>query len=168
MLFRSWRTTSKLYEAAVTAYVVNFKDRLLGVTQGSGIQGNPTVLSNVGGVRTQGLEAALSLRLMPGVSWYNSLSLSNSTYRDDVVSKNASNQTTTVATSGKHVVDAPDQMVKSILSYDDGQCFGNFGADYMSKRYYSYLNDASVNGRVLFNLSAGLRTKQLEIGRAHV
>ena len=35
--------------------------------QGSGIQGNPTVLSNVGGVRTKGLEAALSLRLMPGV-----------------------------------------------------------------------------------------------------
>lgn len=158
-----WRTTSKLYEAAVTAYVVDFKDRLLGVTQGSGIQGNPTVLSNVGGVRTKGLEGALSLRLMPGVSWYNSLSLSRSTYQDDVVSKNASNQTTTVATAGKHVVDAPDQMVKSILSYDDGQCFGNLGVDYMSKRYFSYLNDAAVPGRTLVNLSGGVRTKSLGV-----
>ena len=156
-----WRTSSKLYEAAVTAYLVNFKDRLLGVTQGSGIQGNPTVLSNVGGVRTKGVEGALSLRLMPGVSWYNSLSLSNSTYRGDVVSKDANNQTTTVATAGKHIVDAPDTMLKSILSYDDGQWFGNFGADYMSKRYYSYLNDAAVSGRTLFNLSGGLRTKAL-------
>ena len=156
-----WRTSSKLYEAALTAYIVDFKDRLLGVTQGAGIQGNPTVLSNVGGVRTKGLEAALSLRLMPGVSWYNSLSLSNSTYQDNVVSKDANNQTTTVATAGKHVVDAPDQMVKSILSYEDGQWFGNFGADYMSKRYYSYLNDASVAGRTLFNISGGLRTKSL-------
>ncbi len=156
-----WRTTSKLYEAAVTAYLVNFKDRLLGVTQGSGIQGNPTVLSNVGGVRTKGLEAALSLRLMPGISWYNSLSLSRSTYQDNVVTKDANNQTTTVAIAGKHVVDAPDQMVKSILSYDDGSWFGNLGADYMSKRYYSYLNDASVDGRVLFNLSGGLRAKGL-------
>jgi iron complex outermembrane recepter protein len=156
-----WRTSSKLYEAAVTAYLVNFKDRLLGVTQGSGIQGNPTVLSNVGGVRTKGLEVALSLRLMPGVSWYNSLSLSNSTYQDNVTSKDANNNTVTVATAGKHVVDAPDQMVKSILSYDDGHWFGNFGADYMSKRYYSYLNDASVSGRTLFNLSGGLRTKSL-------
>jgi iron complex outermembrane receptor protein len=156
-----WRTSSKLYEAAVTAYLVNFKDRLLGVTQGSGIQGNPTVLSNVGGVRTKGVEGALSLRLMPGVSWYNSLSLSNSTYQDNVVSKDANNQTTKVATAGKHVVDAPDQMLKSILSYDDGQWFGNFGADYMSKRYFSYLNDASVPGRTLFNLSGGLRTKSL-------
>ncbi len=156
-----WRTNSKLYEAAVTAYLVNFKDRLLGVTQGSGIQGNPTVLSNVGGVRTTGLEAALSLRLMPGVSWYNSLSLSNSTYRDNVSSTDDKGVTTTVATSGKHVVDAPDQMVKSILSYDDGQWFANFGADYMSKRYFSYLNDAAVSGRTLFNLSGGLRTKAL-------
>ena len=156
-----WRTSSKLYQAAVTAYLVNFKDRLLGVTQGSGIQGNPTVLSNVGGVRTKGVEGALSLRLMPGVSWYNSLSLSNSTYRDDVVSKDANNQTTTVATAGKHVVDAPDTMLKSILSYDDGQWFGNVGMDYMSKRYFSYLNDASVAGRTLFNLSGGLRTKSL-------
>jgi iron complex outermembrane receptor protein len=156
-----WRTTAKLYEAAVTAYMVDFKDRLLGVTQGSGIQGNPTVLSNVGGVRTKGLEAALSLRLMPGVSWYNSLSLSNSTYRDDVVSKDANNNTVTVATAGKHVVDAPDTMLKSILSYDDGHWFGNFGMDYMSKRYYSYLNDAAVSGRTLFNLSGGLRTKSL-------
>lgn len=156
-----WRTSSKLYEAAVTGYLVDFKDRLLGVTQGSGIQGNPTVLSNVGGVRTKGLEVALSLRLMPGVSWYNSLSLSNSTYQDNVTSKDASNNTVTVATAGKHVVDAPDQMVKSILSYDDGSWFGNIGADYMSKRYYSYLNDASVAGRVLLNLSGGLRTKSL-------
>jgi len=156
-----WRTTAKLYEAAVTAYVVDFKDRLLGVTQGSGIQGNPTVLSNVGGVRTKGLEGALSLRLMPGVSWYNSLSLSNSTYRDNVVSKDANNNTVTVATAGKHVVDAPDTMLKSILSYDDGQWFGNLGADYMSKRYFSYLNDAAVSGRTLVNVSGGLRTKSL-------
>ncbi len=156
-----WRTNSKLYEAAVTAYLVNFRDRLLGVTQGSGIQGNPTVLSNVGGVRTKGLEAALSLRLMPGVSWYNSVSLSNSTYRNDVANVDANGVTTSVAISGKHVVDAPDQMVKSILSYDDGQWFGNFGMDYMSKRYFSYLNDAAVGGRTLFNISGGLRAKSL-------
>ncbi|MCE4553829.1 TonB-dependent receptor domain-containing protein [Roseateles cellulosilyticus] len=156
-----WRTSAKLYEAAITAYFVDFKDRLLGVTQGSGIQGNPTVLSNVGGVRTKGLEAALSLRLMPGVSWYNSLSLSNSTYRDNVTNTDDKGKTTTIAIAGKHVVDAPDTMLKSILSYDDGQWFGNLGADYMAKRYYSYLNDASVNGRTLLNVSGGLRTKSL-------
>lgn len=156
-----WRTQSRYYEGNLTAYVVNFKDRLLGVTQGAGIQGNPTVLSNVGGVRTRGVEAALSFRLAPGFSWYNSLSLSKSTYRDDVVNKDADNKDVIVATRGKHVVDAPDTMLKSILAYDKGAFFGSLGLDYMSKRYYTYLNDGSVDGRTLLNLSAGCRSKSL-------
>jgi iron complex outermembrane receptor protein len=151
-----WRTASKLYEGTLTMYAVNFHDRLLGVAAGSGIQGNPTILANVGGVRTYGLEASLSLRLMPGVTWYNSLSESHSTYQDDVVSDGV-----TVATKGKHVVDAPDTMLKSILGYDDGALFGHFGMDYMSKRFYSYTNDASVGGRTVFNLGAGYRVKNL-------
>ncbi|MDT9001136.1 TonB-dependent receptor [Paucibacter sp. APW11] len=151
-----WRTQGKLYEGALTAYVVNFKDRLLGVQVGSGIQGNPTVLSNVGGVRTLGLEGALSFRLAPGFSWYNSLSLTNSTYRNDVVSNGVA-----VATSGKHVTDAPNTMLKSIFSYDQGSLFGSAGMDFMSKRYYTYLNDGSVPSRTLFNVSGGWRLKNI-------
>jgi iron complex outermembrane recepter protein len=152
-----WRTTSKLYEGTLTAYLVNFHNRLLGVAAGSGIQGNPTVLSNVGDVRSYGLEASLSLRLAPGLSWYNSLSQASSTYRQDVVSDGV-----TVATAGKHVADAPDTMLKSIINYDNGQLFGSLGMDHMSKRYYSYTNDASVPGRTLFNLNAGLRLKDVK------
>ena len=151
-----WRTQQSGYEGSVTAYVVNFRNRLLGVQQGAGIVGNPTVLSNVGGVRTLGLEAALSVRLAPGLSWYNSVSQSRSTYRNDVLSNGV-----TIATSGKRVVDAPDSMIKSILGYDNGRLFGNIGLDYMSKRYYTYLNDGSVPSRTLFNLSGGYRTKSL-------
>lgn len=153
-----WRTHAALYEGSLTAYLVNFHDRLLGVQQGSGIQGNPTVLSNVGGVRSYGLEAALSLRLMKGVSWFNSLSESSSKYRNDVVSNGV-----TVDTQGKHVVDAPNTMFKSILGYDDGSLFGDLGVDYMSKRYYSYLNDASVSSRTLLNASAGYRLPSIGV-----
>jgi len=155
-----WRTQGKLYQGSLTAYLVNFHDRLLAVQQGAGIVGNPAVLSNVGGVRSTGLEAALSLRLAPGVTWYNSLSLSSSTYRNDVVSNNGTTNVT-VATSGKHVVDSPDTMFKSILGYDNGTLFGSVGVDYMSKRYYTYLNDGSVEARTLFNLSGGYRAKSL-------
>jgi len=147
-----WRTHARLYEATLAAYLVNFHDRLLGVQQGAGIQGNPTVLSNVGGVRSYGLEAALSMRLMPGLSWTNSLSESRSTYLDNVVSNGV-----TVDTSGKHVVDAPNTMLKSILGYDNGSLYGDLGGDFMSKRYYSYTNDASVPSRVLMTASAGYR-----------
>ncbi|MDE2092222.1 MAG: TonB-dependent receptor [Burkholderiales bacterium] len=151
-----WRTQGSGYQGSLTAYIVSFHDRLLGVQQGAGIVGNPTVLSNVGGVRTLGLEAALSVRLAPGLSWYNSLSQGRSTYRNDVVSNGV-----TYATAGKRVTDAPDSMVKSILGYDNGRLFGNVGLDYMSKRYYTYLNDGSVPSRTLFNLSGGYRTRSL-------
>lgn len=151
-----WRTHGKGYQATVTAYMVNFSDRLLGVQKGAGIQGNPTVLSNVGGVKSTGLEAAISLRLSPSVNWFNSISQSTSTYQDNVVSDGIS-----VATAGKHVVDAPDSILKSTLGYDDGQLFGNIGVDYMSQRYYTYLNDNAVGARTLLNLSAGYRMKSV-------
>jgi iron complex outermembrane receptor protein len=147
-----WRTHHPLYEATLAAYLVNFHNRLLAVQPGTGIQGDPVVLSNVGGVRSYGLEAALSLRLMPGVTWTNSFSESRSTYRVDVVSAGV-----TIDTAGKHVVDAPDTMLKSILGYDNGSLFGDLGADFMAKRYYSYTDDASVPSRVLLNASAGYR-----------
>ena len=151
-----WRTHGSGYQGSLTVYLVNFHDRLLGVQAGAGIVGAPTVLSNVGGVRSTGVEGALSTRLTSTVNWFNSLSLSNSTYRDNVVSGG-----NLIAISGKHVVDAPDTMLKSILAYDDGRFSGNFGVDYMSKRYFSYLNDASVPSRTLFNLSVGYRSKSL-------
>jgi len=147
-----WRTHHALYEATLAAYLVNFHDRLLAVQQGAGIVGNPVVLSNVGGVRSYGLEASLSFRLQPGLTWTNSLSESRSTYQDDVVSNNLP-----INTKGKHVVDAPDTMLKSILGYDNGSLFGDLGADFMSTRYYSYTNDASVPSRLLMNASAGYR-----------
>lgn len=155
-----WRTSGRGYEGSVSAYLVNFKDRLLSVQQGTGIQGNPVVLSNVGDVRATGVEAALSFRLASALTWYNSVSLSKSTYRDDVVSG-----TTTVAIRGKRVADAPDTMIKSQLGYDDGALFGTIGVDYMSKRYYSYTNDASVPDRTLVNVSAGYKLKNVSMLR---
>ncbi len=152
-----WRRTERAVQAAVTAYWVDFRDRLLGVTQGSAILGNPTVLANVGGVRSVGLEGTLSLRLRPGWSWYSSLSLGRSTYRDDVRSVDANNQPSTVPIAGKDVVDAPRTLFKSIVSFDDGRWFGEAGVDFVSRRSYSYLNDAWVPSRTLLNLSAGLR-----------
>ncbi|WP_431259469.1 TonB-dependent receptor [Roseateles chitinivorans] len=155
-----WRTSGRGYEGSVSAYLVNFKDRLLGVQPGSGIQGAALILANVGDVRATGLEAALSFRLAPTLSWYNSVSLSKSTYRDDVVINGA-----LTATRGKRVADAPDTMVKSQLTYDDGALFGTLGVDYMSKRYYSYTNDASVPDRTLVNLSAGYKLKNVSMLR---
>lgn len=51
---------SNTVEGLVALFNVDFQDRLLGITQGAGIVGNPSVLANVGGVTTSGLQAALT------------------------------------------------------------------------------------------------------------
>ena len=62
-----------------------------------------------------------------------------------------------LAEKRRYVVDTPQNMVKGELVYDDSRFFGRVGADYMSKRYFTYLNDQSVDGRVLVDASIGYR-----------
>jgi iron complex outermembrane receptor protein len=147
-----WRLNQRNLEAVVAGYWVDFKDRLLAIQQGSGIVGNPSVLANVGRAQLVGLEASASLKLAGGWSWYNGLSLNKSQYKD-----NYSSNGTTYYTAGKTIVDSPQAMLKSVLSYDSGSLFANAGLDAQGKRYYTYLNDASVGGRALVNGSVGWR-----------
>jgi iron complex outermembrane receptor protein len=147
-----WRLNNRDVEAVVSAYVVQFKDRLLAVQQGPGIVGNPAVLGNVGNAQLVGLEASASLRLGSGISWYNGLSLNQSQYKSDYTSNGV-----TYATNGKTIVDTPSTMLKSVLSYDSTTVFANLGLDYMGKRYYTYLNQGEVEARTLFNASLGYR-----------
>ena len=58
---------------------------------------------------------------------------------------------------GKTVVDTPEHMAKGELVYDDSRVFARVGADYMSKRYFTYLNDQSVPGRALVDATIGYR-----------
>jgi iron complex outermembrane receptor protein len=161
-----YRFNGEGLQGVATAYWVDFKDRLLGYAPGSGIQGNPTVLQNVGKVRTKGAE--LGLRWLPAQnwSWYNSLSVNDSTYQDDVRDGTGA---VVVATSGKQVVDAPKLLVKSEFGYDDGQWLAKLALDHTGKRYFTYSNDlsvvgdgqGSVDGYTTLNLSTGYRFKGL-------
>jgi iron complex outermembrane recepter protein len=142
------RARSGAFSGLASVYYINFRDRLLGVTVGSGIQGNPVILQNVGGVRSFGLETAGEYRFGNGFSAYASYSYNESTYRDNVG---------TIALEGKTVVDTPKHLVKGELRYDSDVVFGRLGADYMSRRYFTYTNDQSVDGRVLADLTLGVR-----------
>ena len=62
-----------------------------------------------------------------------------------------------VATNGKTVVDTPEHMLKGELVYEQYGFTGRIGADYMSKRYFTYLDDESVAPRVLVDASIGYR-----------
>ncbi|MES2552605.1 MAG: TonB-dependent receptor, partial [Pseudomonadota bacterium] len=54
-----WRFRTDAIEGVVSAYHVQFDDRLLAIQQGSSIIGAFNALANVGGVTTKGLEAGI-------------------------------------------------------------------------------------------------------------
>jgi iron complex outermembrane receptor protein len=142
------------FQGSLAAYYVDFSNRLLALTNGAGIVGNPVTLQNVGDVRNYGVEATALYKLTPVFSLFASYAYNESEYRDDVLSATGAVVT---ATRGKTVVDTPKHMLKGEIVYDDGGITGRVGADYMSKRYFTYTNDESVPDRVLLDASIGYK-----------
>ena len=138
-------------QLSAVGYYIDFSNRLLSFSNGAGIAGNPATLNNVGGVHTYGAELSINYRLTRLLSAFGSYSYNHSKYQDDVLLATGA---VAVATAGKTVVDSPKHMLKGEVVYDDSQLFGRVGADYMSKRYFTYLDDESVPGRVLVDASA--------------
>lgn len=146
------RYNDNVFNGVIGVYYVNFRNRLLGVQTGAGIVGNPAILQNVGSVRSIGFEAAGDVRLGGGMTLFASYSYTGATYRDNVITPTA-----VIPTRGKDVVDTPKHLLRGEVAYDSDAFFGRVGANYMSKRYFNYLNDRSVPGRVLVDATMGYR-----------
>ncbi len=140
-----FRHTDNHLQAQASFFHVNFSNRLLAIQQGPGIAGNASILSNVGGVTTNGVDGAVTYRLNNGWSLYNALTYSSSTYDSDY---NAS-ATTIIHTGGKTVVDAPKFLYKNELNYSRKGFDAHIGSDFMGMRYFTYTDDNSVGGRFL-------------------
>ncbi|AUW58608.1 TonB-dependent receptor [Sphingobium sp. SCG-1] len=149
------RFRSGIFQGALAAYYVDFKDRILSVQVGAPIEGRPSELQNVGSVRSYGFEASGTVTLMQGLSATASYAYNDSTYRDNVLSG-----VTVIPTRGKTVVDSPKHIASGELAYDGEMFFGRVGASYMSRRYYTYTNDQSVNGRVIVDASVGIKAPE--------
>jgi iron complex outermembrane receptor protein len=148
---------SDTVEALVAVYHVDFDDRLLGITQGPGIVGNPSVLANVGSVKTNGIETAINWRPMTNVSWFTSLAWNDSEYDDDYTVRDGAGNPTVVPVGGKQVTDTPEILLKSQLAYDNGAFFLRADVNHTDERFYTYLNQGSVDAYTLLNLGAGYR-----------
>lgn len=155
-----WRVTRGSVNGVVTAYHVDFKDRLLGIPQCIGIVGCTGSVANVGDVQTDGIEAALSWQPMTHLTWFNSAAWNTSEYDDDYTFE-TEDGVTLVPTSGKQVVDAPEWLLRSELSYDNGAFFARLDASYTDERFYTYLNDASAKSYTLLNTGFGYRFSSL-------
>ena len=143
------RQVTDFYQASLAVYHVKFDNRLLVISQCSGIVGCPSAYANVGSVTSRGAELAVNVKLAPDLHWTNSLSYNRSRY-----DSNYMDGTTIVPTRGKTVVDSPEQLIASQLVWTPGAWDVRLSAHYTGKRYYTYTNDSSVPSYWLFNLEA--------------
>ena len=144
-----YRHTGNRFQAQASYFHVNFYNRLLAIQQGPGIVGAPSILSNVGGVTTNGVDGAITARLHEGWTFYNGVTFSKSSYDTNYNITNGAGTVTTIQTGGKIAVDAPEMLYKNELSYTKKGFDIHMSSDYMGKRYFTYTNDNSVGGRFL-------------------
>ena len=164
------RIKSGALSATLGAYLVNFRNRQLGVATGAGIVGNPVALQNVPGVRSKGIEAAATYHFGNGLNAYASYSYNDAKYLGDVIIPPAvlGGVPTIIRLRGKTAVDAPKSLAKAEIGYDHGAFFGRLGVDYLSKRFFTYTNDQSVPGRVLVDASLGYRFSLVGLRKAEI
>ena len=117
------------------------------------------MLANVGSVKTNGVEAALTWRPMNNLSWFTSVAWNDSEYADDYTATSSSGVPTVVPVSGKQVTDTPEMLVKSELAYDNGAFFARADVNFTDERFYTYLNEGSVDSYTLLNVGVGYRFK---------
>jgi iron complex outermembrane receptor protein len=161
-----FRSSLKVVSAQASYFHVNFSNRLLAFANGKGIQGNPSLLNNVGGVTTNGIDGAVTLRLGSQVTLYNGATWNKSTFDSNVTKADGTCLYTDasgncMSIKGKIMVDTPEGLYKTALDWHKSGAFANFGADYLSTRYFTYTNDGSVDGRFLTEIGAGYKREEL-------
>ncbi|MBB2203030.1 TonB-dependent receptor [Gluconacetobacter tumulisoli] len=143
-----YRYTDKLLDGSLSGYHVDFSNRLGALVSGS--QLNPqTIVTNLGGVTMNGMDAALTLRPLRGLSIFNSISYNHATYDNNITQ-----QGVVYATHGKQIVNYPKFMYKAGADYSFRRATFHIDAMYMGRREFSYTNDTSVPGYWLVNFGA--------------
>jgi len=139
------------FDGQINVYHVDFKDRLLQISPTSVITsiigGNLAVLTNVGSVKTNGIDFSGTLHFGRNFSLYNALSYNQSKYDDNYVSGKD-----TVFTAGKKVPGSPEWMDKFVATLTVADTEIQLSGDYVGKRYATYTNDLSVKSYFLTNL----------------
>jgi outer membrane receptor protein involved in Fe transport len=147
------------FDGQASFYHVDFSNRILNVAPYNFINPGPSILVNVGGVTTNGVDVAGTLNFGSHVHLYDAVSYNKSTY-----DSNYNSGTTTVggvstpvvvATGGKVVPGTPDWLNKTILSANFGPFEAQVNGDYIGKRFATYLNDISVKSTFVTGLEAG-------------
>lgn len=141
------------FDGQFSVYHVDFHDRQLAISSNpiiTSFAGGTTILSNVGDVKTDGVDLAGTFHFGRMFSFYDAVSYNRSRYQDSYYSG-----TKLIPTAGKIVPNTPQWMNKFIASAKLGGSADveiQLSGDYVGKRYATYTNDLDVAGTFLAGL----------------
>lgn len=141
-------------EGQINYYHVDFSDRLFNVATANFINPNPSILVNVGGVATEGVDMAMTLNFGDKIQFYNAVSYNDPRYQDNYDSAGPTGANVTVPIAGRAVPLMPDWLEKFIISFTDGGFEAQVNGAYTGRRYATYLNDMSVPGSFVMGFGA--------------
>ncbi|WP_425230388.1 TonB-dependent receptor [Sphingomonas sp.] len=175
--------------AQINYYHVDFNDRLLAISTnpggiaGSGITGGTSILVNVGDVKTDGVDAAVTLRLGRSFSLYNAASYNLSKYQNDYTSTATGIGAATnsciggflvvggvVPTCGKHLPGIPAWLNKTVATVSAGPFEVQGIGDFVGGRFATFSNDVRVNSYFLASIRIAARVPNdvLPLRRAEI
>jgi outer membrane receptor protein involved in Fe transport len=141
-------------EGQASYYHVNFANRLFNVAPYSFINPAPSIIVNVGGVTSNGVDVAATLHFGPHFQLYDGVSYNTSTYDSNYSSGTTNGVPTIVPIQGKEVPLTPDWLNKVIASTNWGPFEAQINGDYVGRRFVTYLNDLQVPSTILVGLEA--------------
>ena len=139
------RTRRGKVEAGLTAYTIDYRNRLLGVALCPQTVTCASGFGNVGSVNTMGLEGVTNIDLGRGLRAFASATFNSSKFADDYLS-NPTNPASRVETKDKFVQDAPQQMFNASLAWSRKQFDVSLNGRYVGERYFTYTNDLAAAG----------------------
>lgn len=143
------------FQGVAALYHVTFENRLLAASTAAPILGLPAVLSNVGGVETNGVELAGEYKLTDNWSLYGAYTYNQSEYQDNVLNGLG---VVTAHTAGKEVVNTPKNIFKGELKFELAGFYSKLGVAHTGERYYTYENiGGQVDSTTVADLTLGYR-----------
>ncbi len=162
--------------AQVNYYHVDFSNRLLAISTnpggiaGGSITGGTSILVNVGGVKTNGVDAAFTLRVGRAFSLYNAASYNLSKYQSDYTASALGIGAAVdgciggplvvggvVPTCGKQLPGVPKWLNKTVATLTLGPIETQVIGDYVGSRYATFSNDVRVPSFFLASLRVAAR-----------
>ena len=158
------RTRRARVEASLAGYLIDYRNRLVGVAVCPLTATCVSSFANVGSVTSRGVEGLVALRLTPGLTWTTSASYNAATVDDDYVAGRD-----TVRAGGKDVVDAPRLLLNTSGRWTRGGAFVTGGVRHVDDRFFSITNDlvrpgdraGRVPGYTLVDAGAGWRFRDV-------